>query len=126
MLKVCYLYCFRENNETEEDNETMEDDETMDIETPKEEEDDDDDDLSQALAAADALGKAPKASRQEADNLVDGLKELNMDNYDDEDDGSIYILTPMPSGRNHDPLSPFLFFLFVNVKYYASIEVIFL
>ncbi|XP_073143509.1 uncharacterized protein [Henckelia pumila] len=45
------------------------------------------DELVNALAAADALGKAPSNSKLETDGLTDALKELDMDNYDDEDDG---------------------------------------
>lgn len=45
--------------------------------------------VSQALAVADALGKPSKSnSRTQFENLADGLKELNMDNYDEEDDGT--------------------------------------
>ncbi|KAL1541949.1 hypothetical protein AAHA92_26100 [Salvia divinorum] len=47
-----------------------------------------DDDLSNALSAANALGKAIKTGNPEADSLTDALKELDMDNYDDEDDGA--------------------------------------
>ncbi|GER55355.1 transducin/WD40 repeat-like superfamily protein [Striga asiatica] len=46
-----------------------------------------DDELSRALSAASALGKTPKSSKMESDSLADALKELDMDNYDEEDDG---------------------------------------
>lgn len=46
-----------------------------------------DDDLSNALSAANALGKAIKTGNPEADSLTEALKELDMDNYDEEDDG---------------------------------------
>ena len=41
-----------------------------------------------ALAAADALGKTPKNSGTSFMDITDGLKELDMDNYDDEDAGT--------------------------------------
>ncbi|KAJ0088843.1 hypothetical protein Patl1_32541 [Pistacia atlantica] len=47
------------------------------------------DEVSQALAVADALGKTSKSknSRTKLDDIADGLKELDMDHYDDEDEG---------------------------------------
>ncbi|WCJ25031.1 Transducin/WD40 repeat-like superfamily protein [Euphorbia peplus] len=58
------------------------------------------DELTQALAVADALGRAPRSTKKFDDithglkelnmdtyDAEDGLKELNMDDYDDEDDG---------------------------------------
>ncbi|KAL3827940.1 hypothetical protein ACJIZ3_016742 [Penstemon smallii] len=68
--------------ERREESENEEDDENMDVETSKQ-----DDDLAHALAAADALGKASKSSNLESDSLADTMKLLNMENYDEEDDG---------------------------------------
>lgn len=47
------------------------------------------DEVSQALAVADALGKSSKSksSGTKLDDIADGLKELDMDRYDDEDEG---------------------------------------
>lgn len=45
-------------------------------------------DVAQALAVADALGKTSKnKSGTHLEDLTDGLKELDMENYDEEDDG---------------------------------------
>ncbi|KAI3951260.1 hypothetical protein MKW92_035491 [Papaver armeniacum] len=44
--------------------------------------------ISQALAAAEALGVKPRSSTSfSTKDMTDALKELNMDNYDEEDDG---------------------------------------
>lgn len=43
--------------------------------------------LSHALSAANALGKALKTGKPETDSLTEALNELDMDNYDEEDDG---------------------------------------
>ncbi|KAL6007138.1 hypothetical protein ACLOJK_032634 [Asimina triloba] len=56
-----------------------EDDEEMDVDAVEKI-----DEISQALAAADALGKKSGSNFEE---ITDGLKELNMDNYDEEDAG---------------------------------------
>uniref|UniRef100_A0A2P2MFG3 Uncharacterized protein MANES_12G078200 n=2 Tax=Rhizophora mucronata TaxID=61149 RepID=A0A2P2MFG3_RHIMU len=47
------------------------------------------DEVSHALAVADALGRASKSGKSHAnlDDIADGLKELDMDHYDDEDEG---------------------------------------
>ncbi|KAI4308454.1 hypothetical protein L6164_031531 [Bauhinia variegata] len=42
------------------------------------------DEVAQALSVAEALGKKPK---DKFDDITDGLKELDMDHYDDEDEG---------------------------------------
>ncbi|KAF5753007.1 Transducin/WD40 repeat-like superfamily protein [Tripterygium wilfordii] len=42
------------------------------------------DGVAQALAAADAVGRTPGTK---FDDIADGLRELDMDNYDEEDDG---------------------------------------
>lgn len=50
--------------------------------------------VTQALVVADALGKTSKSknSGTKLDDIAEGLKELDMDNYDDEDEGiSIWI-----------------------------------
>ncbi|KAK8716329.1 hypothetical protein V6N13_043644 [Hibiscus sabdariffa] len=45
-------------------------------------------DVAQAVAVANALGKTSKnKSGSQLEDLTDGLKELDMENYDDEDDG---------------------------------------
>ncbi|RXH76825.1 hypothetical protein DVH24_019713 [Malus domestica] len=56
----------------------------MDVETPKQ-----GDQVSQALEVAKALGRAPKVTEPGAkfDDIADGLRELDMEHYDDEDDG---------------------------------------
>lgn len=64
------------------DSESEEDDEIMDADAVKQ-----DDTVAHALAAADALGKTPKNSGTSFLDITDGLKELDMDHYDDEDDG---------------------------------------
>ncbi|KAI3472797.1 hypothetical protein Pfo_031126 [Paulownia fortunei] len=68
--------------EIREESENEENDENMNVDAFKQ-----DDELARALSAADALGKASKSSKQETDSLTDALKELDMDNYDEEDDG---------------------------------------
>ncbi|OMO56219.1 hypothetical protein COLO4_35734 [Corchorus olitorius] len=64
--------------ERDEDDGTEEENEDMDAETEKQPSE-----VAQALAVADALGK----SGTQMDDLTDGLKELDMEHYDDEDDG---------------------------------------
>ncbi|XP_065851279.1 uncharacterized protein [Euphorbia lathyris] len=61
-----------------------EDDEDMDLDTSEHT-----DEVTQALAVAEALGRTPqnKQPATKFDDITDGLKELDMDNYDDEDDG---------------------------------------
>lgn len=48
------------------------------------------DEVSTALAAADALGRTSvyKSSTGNFEDITDGLRELDMDNYDDEDEGT--------------------------------------
>ncbi|KAK6120080.1 hypothetical protein DH2020_046210 [Rehmannia glutinosa] len=65
-----------------EESENEENGENMNVDAVKQ-----DDELARALSAADALGKASKSSKAETDSLTDALKELDMDNYDEEDDG---------------------------------------
>ncbi|KAL3648834.1 hypothetical protein CASFOL_005237 [Castilleja foliolosa] len=62
---------------THEESENEENDENMNVEQNAE--------LSRALSAADALGKGSKG---ETDSLADAMNELDMDNYDDEDEGA--------------------------------------
>ena len=71
------------------DIESEEDDEIMDADAAKQ-----DDTIANALAAADALGKTPKNSGTSFMDITDGLKELDMDNYDDEDAGIYKSKTP--------------------------------
>jgi periodic tryptophan protein 1 len=42
------------------------------------------DEVAQAKAAAKALGRSSRV----VDDVTDGLRDLNMDAYDDEDDGT--------------------------------------
>ncbi|KAF7121280.1 hypothetical protein RHSIM_Rhsim13G0025400 [Rhododendron simsii] len=74
----------KSNLEKSEESENEEQDEGMDAEAAKKGEE-----VSQALAAADALGKASKSTTSSSNfqDLTDGLQELNMEDYDDEDDG---------------------------------------
>ncbi|PHT30553.1 hypothetical protein CQW23_29858 [Capsicum baccatum] len=67
-----------------EDSDDEEAEEEMHVDESKENEDDE---VAHALAAADALGKATQVASVGADDIADGLKELDMDNYDDEEDG---------------------------------------
>lgn len=52
----------------------------MDDETNKK-----DDEVAQALNVADAIGKG---TTEKCDDITLGLKELDMDHYDDEDEGT--------------------------------------
>lgn len=56
----------------------------MDVEATKEE-----DEVAQALAAADAIGKSSKSTdlKNTFHDITNGLQELNMEQYDEEDDG---------------------------------------
>ncbi|KAL0552321.1 hypothetical protein IC582_011430 [Cucumis melo] len=58
------------------------DEEDMDVEDPSDEE------IANALAVAQALGKSSETTNLETkyDDIAEGLKELDMDNYDNEDD----------------------------------------
>ncbi|KAI9160214.1 hypothetical protein LWI28_006238 [Acer negundo] len=73
-----------EDERSEEAQEQEEDDKIMDVDAAKEI-----DRVSHALAVADALGKTSKSKkpRTKFDDIADGLKELDMDHYDDEDEG---------------------------------------
>lgn len=55
-----------------------------------------DEEIVNALAVAQALGKSSETTNLETkyDDIAEGLKELDMDNYDNEDDG-ILILPPL-------------------------------
>ncbi|XP_023755067.1 uncharacterized protein LOC111903523 isoform X1 [Lactuca sativa] len=65
------------------DVESEEDDEDMSVDASKQPAE-----IEQALGAANALGKAStrKAGGSDLRDIADGLDELNMDDYDDEDD----------------------------------------
>ncbi|MCD7463219.1 hypothetical protein HAX54_050169, partial [Datura stramonium] len=67
-----------------EDSDDEEAEEDMNFDESKENEHDE---VALALAAADALGKATQVASIGTDDITDGLKELDMDNYDDEEDG---------------------------------------
>ncbi|XP_057788717.1 uncharacterized protein LOC131005698 [Salvia miltiorrhiza] len=69
----------REESENEENDENMNDDDDDELSQNNE--------LSHALSAANALGKVLKTGNPETDILSEALKELDMDNYDEEDDG---------------------------------------
>ncbi|KAK4408069.1 putative WD repeat-containing protein C17D11.16 [Sesamum angolense] len=68
--------------EINEGTENEENSEDMNVDALKQ-----DDELARALSAADALGKTSKSSMAETDRLTDTLRELDMDRYDEEDDG---------------------------------------
>uniref|UniRef100_M1A5R7 WD-repeat protein n=1 Tax=Solanum tuberosum TaxID=4113 RepID=M1A5R7_SOLTU len=72
------LFDKREDSDDEEAEEDMNVDES---------EENEDDEVAIALAAADALGKATQVSSAGTDDIIDGLKELDMDNYDEEEEG---------------------------------------
>ncbi|CAI9784857.1 unnamed protein product [Fraxinus pennsylvanica] len=67
--------------ERREDSEDAEDDEDMEVDALMQ------DEVAHAMAAANALGKASKSTNPETDSIADALKELDMDYYDEEDDG---------------------------------------
>ena len=48
------------------------------------------DEVAHALAAADALGKGSKStsSKSNFEDITDGLRELDMEHYDEEDNGN--------------------------------------
>lgn len=70
------------------DGASEQDDEDMDVEAAVQP-----DEVAQALIAADALGKSSKnITGTDFEDIADSLKELDMDNYDEDDDGIfIYI-----------------------------------
>ncbi|KAE9460602.1 hypothetical protein C3L33_07508, partial [Rhododendron williamsianum] len=80
----------KSNLEKSEESENEEQDEGMDAEAAKKGEV-----VSQALAAADALGKASKSTTSSSNfqDITDGLQELNMEDYDDEDDDFAFLET---------------------------------
>ncbi|KAF9678267.1 hypothetical protein SADUNF_Sadunf07G0017100 [Salix dunnii] len=67
-----------------EDSGSEEGDQEMDVDAAKQT-----GEVSQALAVANALGRSSKVNKSETkfDDIADGLKELDMDNYDEEEDG---------------------------------------
>ncbi|XP_051142730.1 uncharacterized protein LOC127259430 [Andrographis paniculata] len=69
--------------EIREGSHSEENDETMNVD----DDNDEDDEVARALSTADALGKSSKSSKLETDGLSDALKDLDMDNYDEDDDG---------------------------------------
>lgn len=72
------------------DSDNDEDDEDMEVEDVKQT-----DEAARARAVAEAIGKPPKKadSGNITDDMTDALKELNMDNYDDEDDGNNIVIS---------------------------------
>ncbi|KAK2976588.1 hypothetical protein RJ640_024209 [Escallonia rubra] len=66
------------------DDENEEDDADMNVDAARQPEE-----VTHALVAAEALGKVPKTttSGTNFEDIADGLRELDMDNYDEEDDG---------------------------------------
>ncbi|KAL6968317.1 hypothetical protein U1Q18_034121 [Sarracenia purpurea var. burkii] len=69
--------------ERSEESETEDHDEDMDVDAAKQ-----GDEVAHALAAANALDKAPKSSRNSNfQDITDGLQELDMEHYSEEDDG---------------------------------------
>ncbi|XP_059066869.1 uncharacterized WD repeat-containing protein C17D11.16 isoform X2 [Cryptomeria japonica] len=73
-----------DNESSEEDNNSEEENEGMVVETNKSK-----DAVAMALAAADAIGnKSVEFPRElKVDEIADGLKELDMEHYDDDDEG---------------------------------------
>lgn len=71
-------------------------------------EDEIDEEIANALAVAQALGKSSESTKSETkyDDLAEGLKELDMDNYDDEDDGILPLWFSFPC-------CPFMLLVFV-------------
>lgn len=69
--------CFGGDSEGEEDGD-------MDVDTSKQREE-----VAHALAAAESLHQTKdSASSDPLQDVSDGLRELNMDRYDEEDDGT--------------------------------------
>lgn len=70
--------------ESDDNEDSDEENEEMDTETDK-----NTDAVAKALAAADALGNqsADFQRQRKVDDIANGLKELDMDHYDDEDEG---------------------------------------
>ncbi|CAA3006168.1 uncharacterized WD repeat-containing -like [Olea europaea subsp. europaea] len=68
--------------EKRDDSENQETDEDMDSNESQL-----NDEVAHALVAADALGKASKSTNPITDSITDALKDLEMDRYDEEDDG---------------------------------------
>ncbi|GLT53034.1 hypothetical protein SLA2020_263310 [Shorea laevis] len=66
------------------DGESEEDDEEMDVDAAKQT-----DEIACALEVADALGRTSNSSKLATsfDDVTNGLKELDMEHYDEEDDG---------------------------------------
>ena len=66
------------------DCESEEDDEEMDVDAAKQT-----DEIAYALEVADALGRTSSSAKLATsfDDVTNGLKELDMENYDEEDDG---------------------------------------
>lgn len=95
------LFLYFPSSEDSDDEEAEED---MNVDESKENEDDE---IAHALAAADALGKATQVSSVGTDDITDGLKELDMDNYDDEDDGNLSPLANMLIWVEHSFFSSF-------------------
>lgn len=50
-----------------------------------------DEDIVHALVAADALGRGSKSTNTDPDHISEALEKLDMDNYDEEDDGNLYL-----------------------------------
>ncbi|KAB5547592.1 hypothetical protein DKX38_010998 [Salix brachista] len=67
-----------------EDSGSEEGDQEMDVDAAKQT-----GEVSQALAVANALGRSSKVNKSETklDDIADGLQELDMDKYDEEEDG---------------------------------------
>lgn len=76
------------------------------------------DEVAHALVAADALGKASKSTNPITDSITDALKDLEMDRYDEEDDG-ILMVTKMLSF--HFPNFIFLpiLFILINIPHWS-------
>jgi hypothetical protein len=77
-LCINYYYCsVREEDENEEDDANKKNDE-----------------VAHALTVADAIGKP---SNENSDDITLALKDLNMDNYDEEDEEGVFLLIHIPN-----------------------------
>lgn len=84
MFWACDLYSYGGCCLCRGDGESEDDGGEMDAETTSE-----GGEVSQALEVAKALGRASKVTKSGSkyDDITEGLKELDMEHYDDEDDG---------------------------------------
>lgn len=70
----------------ENDDDDDEEDEGTDVGMSKQ-----DEEIAHALVAAEALGKGSKITNSESDSIADAFEKLDMDNYDEENDGTSFL-----------------------------------